>query len=220
MGEKPLDMSADRLYALTPRHACAGGVDNQPMADQVSQPPLFDYEAALRACARGERSALQQLYEQESPRLLGVVQRIVRDLALAEDIVHDAFIRIWNKAGTYDQTRGSARGWIFSLTRHLALNAVRNNARHLQIEPDEEGDMAHAAIDGWQEQADAFDWRVNPGRIEACLEQLEPVRRNCVLHAYVDGYSHQEIAQRLGAPLGTVKAWIRRSLTALRECIG
>jgi len=190
------------------------------MADAVSQPPLFDYEAALRACARGERSALQQLYEQESPRLLGVVQRIVRDLALAEDIVHDAFIRIWNKAGTYDQTRGSGRGWIFSLTRHLALNAVRNNARHVQMEPDEEGDMEHAAIDGWQEQTDAFDWRVNPGRIEACLEQLEPVRRNCVFHAYVDGYSHQEIAQRLGAPLGTVKAWIRRSLTALRECIG
>ncbi|WP_407297813.1 sigma-70 family RNA polymerase sigma factor [Stutzerimonas zhaodongensis] len=191
------------------------------MSDHVAQPPLFDYEAALRACARGERSALQRLYEQESPRLLGVVQRIVRDSALAEDIVHDAFIRIWNKAATYDQTRGSGRGWIFSLTRHLALNAVRNNARHVQMEEDEEGDMEHGTIEGWQAQADdAFDWRVNPGRIEACLEQLEPVRRNCVFHAYVDGYSHQEIAQRLGAPLGTVKAWIRRSLTALRECIG
>jgi RNA polymerase sigma-70 factor (ECF subfamily) len=181
---------------------------------------LFDYEAILRACARGERSALQQLYEQEGPRLLGVVQRIVRDLALAEDIVHDAFIRIWNKAGTYDQTRGSARGWIFSVTRHLALNAVRNDARHVQMDQDEEGGTEHAAIDGWQEQTDAFDWRINPGKIDACLEQLEPVRRNCLLHAYVDGYSHREIAQRLGAPLGTVKAWIRRSLTALRECIG
>lgn len=180
----------------------------------------FDYEATLRACALGERSALQQLYEQESPRLLGVVQRIVRDAALAEDIVHDAFIRIWNKAATYDQARGSARGWIFSVTRHLALNAVRNDARQTQMDLDDEGEVSHAAIDGWQEQTDAFDWRVNPGRIEACLEQLEPVRRNCVFHAYVDGYSHQEIAQRLGAPLGTVKAWIRRSLTALRECIG
>lgn len=196
------------------------GFLNPKVAEHVSQPPMFDYEAALRACARGERAALQQLYEQESPRLLGVVQRIVRDLALAEDIVHDAFIRIWNKAGTYDQTRGSARGWIFSVTRHLALNAVRNDARHVQMDEDEEGDAAHAAIEGWQEQTDTFDWRVNPGRIEACLEQLEPVRRNCVFYAYVDGYSHQEIAQRLGAPLGTVKAWIRRSLTALRECIG
>ena len=52
-----------------------------------------------------------------------------------------------------------------------------------------------------------------------CLEQLEPVRRNCVLHAYVDGLSHAQIAIRLGAPLGTVKAWIKRSLLALRECM-
>ncbi|MFL9812053.1 sigma-70 family RNA polymerase sigma factor [Stutzerimonas sp. VN223-3] len=215
-------MSVKRLYApQTPRPARRGN-HNQPVAGQLSAASSspFDYEAALRACARGERSALQKLYEQESPRLLGVVQRIVRDAALAEDIVHDAFIRIWNKAATYDQTRGSARGWIFSVTRHLALNAVRNDARQTQLDPDEDGETSHAAIDGWQEQTDAFDWRVNPGRIEACLEQLEPVRRNCVFHAYVDGYSHQEIAQRLGAPLGTVKAWIRRSLTALRECIG
>ncbi|GBH13500.1 DNA-directed RNA polymerase specialized sigma subunit [Pseudomonas syringae pv. actinidiae] len=54
----------------------------------------------------------------------------------------------------------------------------------------------------------------------SCMEQLEPVRRNCIFHAYVDGYSHQEIAQKIGAPLGTVKAWIKRSLTALRECMG
>ncbi|MBA1278184.1 sigma-70 family RNA polymerase sigma factor [Pseudomonas sp. MTM4] len=215
-------MSVKRLYAPQKPRPARRGNHNQPVAGQLSAASSspFDYEAALRACARGERSALQKLYEQESPRLLGVVQRIVRDAALAEDIVHDAFIRIWNKAATYDQTRGSARGWIFSVTRHLALNAVRNDARQMLMDPDEERETSHAAIDGWQEQTDAFDWRVNPGRIEACLEQLEPVRRNCVFHAYVDGYSHQEIAQRLGAPLGTVKAWIRRSLTALRECIG
>jgi len=80
--------------------------------------------------------------------------------------------------------------------------------------------QAQATLDGWQETQDAFDWRVNPGRIDLCLEQLEPVRRNCVFHAYVDGYSHQEIASKIGAPLGTVKAWIKRSLAALRECIG
>ncbi|WP_229779250.1 sigma-70 family RNA polymerase sigma factor [Pseudomonas matsuisoli] len=186
----------------------------------MSQPPVFDYEATLHACAQGERSALQRLYVQEGPRLLGVVQRIVRDIALAEDIVHDAFIRIWKKAGTYDPERGSARGWIFSVARHLALNAVRNDARYVQHEEGHANDTEHAVTEGWQAYTDTFDWRVNPGRVEACLEQLEPVRRNCVFHAYVDGYSHQEIAQRIGAPLGTVKAWIRRSLTALRECIG
>jgi RNA polymerase sigma-70 factor (ECF subfamily) len=178
----------------------------------------FDYEAALHACARGERQALHRLYQQESARLLGVALRIVRDSALAEDIVHDAFLKIWTAAGSFDAARGSARGWIFSVTRHLALNKLRNNAREVHV--DDDIDPEQATLEGWQETGDAFDWRVNAGRIQSCLEQLEPVRRNCVFHAYVDGYSHQEIAQKIGAPLGTVKAWIKRSLKVLRECMG
>lgn len=181
----------------------------------------FDYEAALHACARGERQALHRLYEQESPRLLGVVLRIVRDTALAEDIMHDAFIKIWTRASSFDPSRGSGRGWMFTIARHLALDTVRTHAREVSLTDDDADDhQAQATLDGWQDTRDAFDWRVNPGRIEACLEQLEPVRRNCVFHAYVDGYSHQEIASKIGAPLGTVKAWIKRSLAALRECIG
>ncbi|MBD8496023.1 sigma-70 family RNA polymerase sigma factor [Pseudomonas syringae] len=178
----------------------------------------FDYEAALHACARGERQALQRLYHQESARLLGVVLRIVRDRARAEDIVHDAFIKVWTQAHRFDAQRGSARGWIFTLTRHLALNQVRNGAREVQAEDDEPA--ATATLEGWQDAADAFDWQVNPGRLQHCLEQLEPTRRHCVCQAYVDGYTHQQIAQQLSAPLGTVKAWIKRSLTALRECMG
>lgn len=178
----------------------------------------FDYEAALHACARGERQALHRLYQQESARLLGVALRIVRDSALAEDIVHDAFLKIWTAAGSFDASRGSARGWIFSVTRHLALNRLRNSAREVHV--DDDINPEQATLEGWQETGDAFDWRVNAGRIQSCLEQLEPVRRNCVFHAYVDGYSHQEIAQKIGAPLGTVKAWIKRSLKVLRECMG
>lgn len=186
----------------------------------VPQTP-FDYEAALHACARGERQALQRLYEQESPRLLGVVQRIVVDRARAEDIVHDAFIKIWSAAASFDARRGTARGWMFTVARHLALNSVRNGAREVQFDEDDDEDShAQVSIEGWQEVGDAFDWQVNPGRLHLCLEQLEPVRRNCIFHAYVDGYSHQQIAQKLGAPLGTVKAWIKRSLASLRECIG
>ncbi len=153
--------------------------------------------------------------------MLGVVQRIVRDSALAEDIVHDAFLKVWTRAASFDPKRGSARGWIFSIARNLALNSVRNSAREVSMNDDSDDDShLQATLDGWQDTADAFDWRVNPGRLHFCLEQLEPVRRNCVFHAYVDGYSHQQIAQKIGAPVGTVKAWIKRSLATLRECIG
>lgn len=151
--------------------------------------------------------------------MLGVALRIVRDRALAEDIVHDAFLKIWTGAASFDASRGSARGWMFSVTRHLALNKVRNVAREVQVDDDSES-HEQATLEGWQETGDAFDWRVNPGRVQSCLEQLEPVRRNCLFHAYVDGYSHQEISQKVGAPLGTVKAWIKRSLKTLRECMG
>ena len=183
--------------------------------------PCFDYEACLIACTRGEQQALRDLYEQESARLLGVAKRIARDNALAEDIVHDVFIKIWTRAASFDPARGSARGWIFSVTRHLALNFMRDSAREVQVSEQQETALhASASLEASQQSVDTFDYQARSGRIYRCLEQLEPARRNCILHAYVDGYSHSEISQKLGAPLGTVKAWIKRSLVALRECMG
>lgn len=181
----------------------------------------FDYEACLAACARGEQQALRDLYEQESARLLGVAKRIARDNALAEDIVHDVFIKIWTRAASFDPNRGSARGWIFIVTRHLALNFMRDNAREVQVSEHREMALQDlASMETSSGNVDTFDYRARSGRIYLCLEQLEPARRNCILHAYVDGYSHSEISRKLGTPLGTVKAWIKRSLVVLRECMG
>lgn len=171
---------------------------------------MFDYEACLAACARGDQRALRQLYAEDSSRLLGVALRIVRDKALAEDVVHDAFIKLWRGAGSFDPSRGSARGWVFSITRHLALNAVRNHSREVALS-DEHEQVAAAH--------DSFEFSAREGQVYRCLEQLDPTRRTCILHAYVDGYSHSEIARKLDTPLGTVKAWIKRSLVALRECM-
>ncbi|SEU05283.1 RNA polymerase sigma-70 factor, ECF subfamily [Pseudomonas graminis] len=163
---------------------------------------------------------MHDLYARESARLLGVAKRIVRSDALAEDIVHDAFIKIWTRAGSYDSARGTARGWIFSVTRHLALNFMRDNAQTLQVSEQSESALLADAASDVATEADSFEYRARSGRVYGCLEQLEPARRNCILHAYVDGYSHTEIAQKVGAPLGTIKAWIKRSLVALRECMG
>jgi len=149
-----------------------------------------------------------------------VVERIVRDRALAEDIVHDACVNIWTRAASFERTLGSARGWIYSVARNLALNAVRDGHREVAVDDETAAALdARASLEAWHDMADAFAWQDSAGRIKPCLEQLEPVRRNCILHAYVDGFSHGEIARRLDAPLGTVKAWIKRSLAALRECM-
>jgi len=183
-------------------------------------PGDFDYEAALAACAAGDRQAMHRLYQQEGARLLGVALRIVRQRALAEDIVHDACVNIWTRAASYDPRRGSARGWIYSVVRNLALNAVRDAGRHVDVDDTTtqalEADMS---VQAHHEVEETFALNASLGRLQHCLEALDPARRNCVLHAYVDGCSHSEIAERLGAPLGTVKAWIRRSLVSLRECM-
>ncbi|WP_300632944.1 sigma-70 family RNA polymerase sigma factor [Pseudomonas sp.] len=171
---------------------------------------IFDYEVCLLACARGDQRALQQLYEHDSSRLLGVALRITRNKALAEDIVHDAFIKIWRGASSFDPVRGSARGWVFSVTRHLALDGVRNAGRVVPLDDQYEP---------LTEPGDTVEFAARSGQIHHCLEHLDPARRSCILHAYVDGYSHSEIAQKLSTPLGTVKAWIKRSLAALRECM-
>ncbi|MGM0834476.1 MAG: sigma-70 family RNA polymerase sigma factor [Pseudomonadota bacterium] len=180
----------------------------------------FDYADALARCARGEQVALQQLYRQEGARLLGVVMRIVKDRGMAEDIVHDACLNIWQRADSFDPKRGSARTWIFSIARHLALNAIRQRDREVRVDVNDPGELADD--DTYQQSlsttAEAFDWQTGQ-QMDECLQQLETERRNCVLHAYVDGLSHAEISAHTGAPLGTVKAWIKRSLLRLRECM-
>ena len=180
----------------------------------------FDYEAALFACAQGDRQALARIYHREGRYLLGVALRIVRQRQYAEDVLHDAFVSIWQRAMTFDATRGAARGWIYSVVRHAALNWVRSNARDVQVDDEAttalQDDMALAAH---AERTDAGEVRVTLGRLDTCLEQLEGGRRECIVLAYVDGCSHGEIAARTGNPLGTVKAWIQRGMRSLRECM-
>lgn len=174
----------------------------------------FDFHRCLEACARGDRKALQALYDHEGARMLGVARRIARDHATAEDVVHDAMVRIWTRAASFDPERGSARGWIYSITRHLALNSIRDTRRETVLDESEIdiGPSSHGGLD------DADLWS-GSAKIYRCLEQLQPAPQRCILHAYVDGCSHAEIATLLDAPLGTVKAWIKRSLKALRECL-
>jgi len=179
----------------------------------------FDYNAALAACARGDERALRGIYDREARRLLGVALRIVRRRALAEDVLHDAFLSIWTRARSFDPARGAGRGWIYSIVRHQALDVVRASGREVQAGEDE-----LAALDAAAAQevglADAFERRQDMGRLHDCLVGLDESKRSSILYAYVDGCSHAEIAQRLQSPLGTVKAWIKRGLSALKECMG
>ena len=190
------------------------------MTNATDTAAAFDYEQALQRCAQGDRQAFQNLYRQESRRLLGVALRIVRQRQQAEDVVHDAFMALWTGAASFDATRGSARGWIYSVTRNLALNSVRNGAREVSVDEETaEALDAQASMASHHELADALELHASLGRLGECLARLEPARRDCILYAYVDGCSHGEIAARIRTPLGTVKAWIKRGMGSLKECM-
>lgn len=179
--------------------------------------PPFNHDAALLACARGERFALRALYEREGRWLLGVARRIVRDAALAEEVLQEAFLQVWQRADTFDPVLGSGRGWLYTVVRHQALKvARRRDAQEPTLAPDALRLLADAEQ---RPDAPVDDRGLDPTSLERCLDQLDAPRRACVLHAFVDGYTHEQIAQQLGTPLGTVKSWIRRSLLALKECL-
>lgn len=179
----------------------------------------FDYEAALKACAAGDRQALQRIYQEDGRYLLGVALRIVRQRHLAEDVLHDAFINIWTRSTTFDPQRGSGRGWIYSVVRHQALNRMRNTGREVLGDEDMLDAASREDADDGNAASHAMELQASLGKLNDCLGHLNDVKRASIVYAYVDGCSHSEIAERLKAPLGSVKAWIKRGLASLRECM-
>jgi len=166
--------------------------------------------AALARCAAGDRTALQMIYNSEAPKMIGVARRILFRQDLAEEAVHDAYLRIWRAAASFDPHRGSARGWLYAVVRNRALSIHRNEHRY------DASDDSALDID-----CEATMTRMpETSALRKCLERIDRPRRDVVVLAYVHGMSHGELAGRLKVPLGTVKSWVRRSLFSLQECMG
>lgn len=173
----------------------------------------FDHDAALEACARGEQFALQAIYERESRWLLSVAMRIARNRELAHDVLQDAFVQIWQRAGTYQRALGSGRGWIYTIVRHRALDEARRAERETPM-----GDELTELIDSTATHTDTGP-DLDDAALQYCLSQLDDDKRQCVVDAYLEGYTHEQIAQRRNRPVGTIKSWVRRGLLALKECL-
>ncbi|SCX14247.1 Sigma-K factor [Agrobacterium sp. DSM 25558] len=183
----------------------------------VKQTQADDFGAALHACARGDRNGLRLIFDKEAGRLIAVAERIVRRRDLAEEVVQEAFIRIWKNASQYAPERGSARGWIYAIVRNRALNMLRDGKREDLVADDrldtlQEAQHVEHIMTSWHRLDQS-------SRLRDCLSTLDETRRRGILMAYVGGYTHGEIAGRLKVPLGTTKSWIRRGLSSLRECM-
>jgi RNA polymerase sigma-70 factor (ECF subfamily) len=189
---------------------------NGTITARLQVPDLLDREreaqlaAALARCAAGDRTALRLIYDSEAPRMVGIARRILFRQDLAEEAVHDAFIRIWRGAAGFDPRRGSARGWLYAVVRNRALSIHRDEHRYEASDESVQDVDCEATLSRMPETS----------ALRRCLEQIDRPRRDVLVLAYVHGMSHGELAGRLKVPLGTVKSWVRRSLFALQECMG
>ncbi len=168
----------------------------------------------IQAVAGGDRPALRAVYQREATRLFGIANAILRDRDAAADAVHDAFLRLADRAGQFDPARGAAEAWLGGIVRHAALDLARRRGREM---PSDDPALGDAVVE--PAVLEALDAEAQGKRLRACLETLEGGSRQGILLAFVHGLSHVEVAARLAEPLGTVKSWIRRGLLRLRECL-
>jgi RNA polymerase sigma-70 factor (ECF subfamily) len=173
----------------------------------------LNYETALLECASGSRSAVGKIYAREREQLRAMAHRIVHDRSRSEDVIHDAFAQILRYAKNFDPARGSARGWIYAIVRNTALKMRRSARRELALEDD----ALNAICAQERPVPNPASCIPDSMTLRTILDQLEPQRRASLLLAIVDGRTHEEIAEYLRVPVGTVKAWIRRELVAMRR---
>jgi RNA polymerase sigma-70 factor (ECF subfamily) len=173
-----------------------------------------DLAPLLAAVARGDRAALRAVYERQSVRLFGVANAILRDRDAAADALQDAFVKVARRAAQFDPARGAAESWLAGIVRHAALDIARARGREIPTDDPALGDQAVEA-DALDRVAASAEGR----RLRDCLAALESKHRDGILLAFVQGLSHAQVAARLDLPLGTAKAWIRRGLLRLRECL-
>jgi RNA polymerase sigma-70 factor (ECF subfamily) len=172
-------------------------------------------EALLQSCASGDRAALQSLYAATASQLFGLALSILRSRELAEDIVQDCFILAWRHAHAFDPGRGTAMAWLARIVRNQCFDLMRRRGR--------EAPLDDALMQNWQDPApgpaDLTTLSRDARRLRDCLDELDEGPRKSMILAYFEGLTFAEAARRLGAPLGTVKSWIRRGLIQLRGCM-
>ncbi len=175
-----------------------------------------DLAAYLERVAGGDRAAFAALYRATSRKLFGIVARILRRREVAEDILQDVYVRIWERAADFDAGRASPITWMATIARNRALDEARRRVPDLAAD-----DAALAAFPDGQIRADeAMEADDALRRLQDCLNGLDAPRRTLIVHAYLDGLSRQELAHASGQPVGTIKTWLHRSLKQLKDCLG
>jgi RNA polymerase sigma-70 factor (ECF subfamily) len=168
----------------------------------------------MRLTTAGNTEALAQLYDRHASLMYSVLMQKLEDAAEAQDVVHDVFVKLHTKGTLYNPSLGKPVAWLLTVARNAATDKLRRRSTHqryidkamLEIEPSA---PAHPGPHGDELEL-----------LRHCLAILPNQQQNILQLAYFSGLTQQEIADRLTQPLGSVKAWIRRGLIKLRDCVG
>lgn len=215
----PVAADLDDGLALADAFDPSASALDRPVARGCS-PALSDAQLTtwIEAIVDHDERALAALYDATFSRVFGLVQRIVRNAAMAEEVVEDAYFQVWRQAVRFDPARGKPLTWLLAMARSRAIDALRREARfqHEAMGDDETPDLASEAapVD------ELLDLARHRSDLHQALMLLGAQPRQLVSMAFFRGLSHEEIAEQTQLPLGTVKSQIRRALLSLRQVLG
>jgi len=168
---------------------------------------MTDLNNLLLRSADKDQVAFKALYDLTSPKLFGVLVGMMKNESLAEDVLQDSFLKIWDKAGTYQASKSGAMTWM----RTIATNTARDKLRALKVRhyQDECGDYIENLEGDVSTPENQHAVTTDLAKLLDAIKGLKPLQQECLILSCYHGYSHSELAEKMGQPLGTVKTWIR-----------
>ena len=189
------------------------------MAEEAAIVQQIADREMIERIGRGDQSAFSALYDRLSRPLYSLALRMLGDAGDAQDALQDVFLQIWSRAATYNPEQSTVFSWTVLLTRSRVIDRLRARKRRLRVVDsatgDEDADVADAST--MESGADTADKNDEAARVRSVLNNLPSEQREAIELAFFGDLTHHEIAARLGEPLGTIKARIRRGLLKLRE---
>ncbi len=168
----------------------------------------------IAATAAQDQTAFAELYDLTKRKLFGIALTVLHRRDLAEDVVQEAFLRIWRHAGRFDPARGTAITWMATIVRNLAIDVKRSPA----AEATDAEALTVIPFNG-RSPLDEIEANDDQRRLNAVLRSLDPMKRRLVVAAYIHGESREELAERFGAPVNTIKTWLRRTVLDIRAAV-